>query len=91
VFSLHLPTCPTQFDIGISSPTSQEQGLDSYKARSTHSHTPTLAQKSARRNAITHNAKTDIVVAVVGVVVVASSRTAVLRIVVPRTTAQQPV
>ena len=59
-----------------------------FKARSTHSHTPTLAQKSARRG--NYNPKTDVVVPVVRVVVVTIRRTAIPRIIVPGTTAQQP-
>jgi hypothetical protein len=50
----------------------------------------TLAQKSARRSNTTHNPKPDVVVIVVWVVPVAIGRTTVFRIVVPRTTAQQP-
>jgi hypothetical protein len=60
-------------------------GLDSFKAHPTDFHLTVLAQKSAGGDA--HNTKTDVVVTVVAVVVVAIRRTAVVRIVVPRTTA----
>ena len=64
-------------------------GLDSSLARPTDSHLPVLAHprgvKSARRR--THYPKTDIVVAVARIIVVASRRATVPRIVVPRTAA----
>ena len=64
-------------------------GLDSSLARPTDSHLLVLAHpkgvKSARRG--THYPKTDIVVAVVGPIVVASRGATVPRIVVPRTAA----
>jgi hypothetical protein len=63
-------------------------GLDSSLTRPTNSHPPVLVQKNTRRTT-TYNPKTNIVVVVVEVVVVAISRTAIFRIVVPRTTAQQ--
>ena len=71
------------------SPTPQEQGWTLDLAPSAQSLTPTLAHKSAGNPAT--NPKTDIVVAIVGVIVVAVSRTAVFRIVVPRTAPQQSV
>ena len=46
-----------------------------------NSHPSVLDLKSARH--LTYNSKTDIVVVVLGIVVVARSRTAVIRIVVP--------
>jgi len=55
-------------------------------SRSTHSH-PSILEKSSAR-AGTHNPKTDLVVPVARIVVVAISRTAILRVVVPRTTPQ---
>ncbi|WP_449279988.1 hypothetical protein [Leptodesmis sichuanensis] len=63
-------------------------GLDSSLTHPTDSHLPVLVQKSTRSR--TDNTKTDIVVAVVRIVVVAIGRTTVPGIVVPRTTAQQP-
>jgi len=61
----------------------------------TDSHQPVLTLKSAHRGSHkthrghTTHPKTDIVVAVVARIVVAAGRTAILRIVVPRTAAQQ--
>ena len=60
-------------------------GLDSTFARPTDSHLPVLAQKSARQHA--HNTKTVIVVDIIArVIVVAVGGTAIISIVVPRTT-----
>jgi hypothetical protein len=56
-------------------------GLDSSLTRPTDSHLLVLVQKSA--GYLTDNSKTDIVVAVVGGIVVASGRTAITRIIVP--------
>ena len=61
-------------------------GLDSSSTRPTNSHLPVLVQKSARKR--TDNTKTDIVVTLARMIVVAGSRTAFVGIVVPRTTAQ---
>jgi hypothetical protein len=62
--------------------------LDSSSTRQMNSHPPVLVLKSARGTA--NNPKPNIVVPIVRVVPVAIGRTAVPRIVVPRTTAQQP-
>ena len=53
----------------------------------TDSHQPDLTVKSTRRHAT--DTKTNVVVDVIARIVVATSRTAILRIVVPRTAAQQ--
>ena len=75
------------FDFWISSPTSLEQGW-TLRMRPTDSHLPVLMRKSARET--TDNAKTDIVVAIARMIVVAIGRATIPRIVVPRTAAQQP-
>jgi hypothetical protein len=56
-------------------------GLDSSSTRPTDSHLPALVQKSA--GDFTDNSKPDIVVTILGIVVVASSRTAISWFVVP--------
>jgi tellurite resistance protein TehA-like permease len=56
-------------------------GLDSSSARPTDSHLTVLAQKSARRG--TRNPQPDVVIPIIGIVVVAVSGTAFIRIVVP--------
>jgi hypothetical protein len=56
-------------------------GLDSSSTRPTDSHLLVLVQKSAGN--LANNSKTDIVVAVVGGIVVASGRAAIARIIVP--------
>jgi len=62
-------------------------GLDSSLTLPANSHLLALVQKSAR-NTTEHHTKTDIVVPVVGRVPVAIGRTAVVRRIVPRPTAQ---
>jgi hypothetical protein len=56
-------------------------GLDSPSTRPTDSHLLVLVQKSAGN--LAYNSKTDIVVAVVGGIVVASGRATIARIIVP--------
>jgi hypothetical protein len=83
-----LPGYSTGVDIWISSPISPEQGWTLLLTHPANSHLPVLVQKSAGGS--TDNSKTNVVVPVVGIVPVAIRRTAVPRIVVPRTTAQEP-
>ena len=85
---LPLPTKPSGsvcFLDALHMATYHRNRSDSLHAHSANSHLPILASKEC--SGLAYHSKTDVVVAVVGVVVVATRGAAIPRIVVPRTAA----